>query len=52
MSGNVSQKSIIIFYMVGQWAAGTIGLNTVCLLGRNLVRDLCKEDKKKFMIKA
>ncbi len=40
------------FYMVGQWAAGTIGLNTVCLLGRNLVRDLCKEDKKKFMIKA
>ena len=36
------------FYMVGQWAGGTIGLNTVCLMGRNLVRDLCKKDKKKF----
>jgi phytoene dehydrogenase-like protein len=36
------------FYMVGQWAGGTIGLNTVCLLGRNLVRELCKEDGVKF----
>jgi phytoene dehydrogenase-like protein len=36
------------FYMVGQWAGGTIGLNTVCLMGRKLVRDLCKKDKKKF----
>ncbi len=36
------------FYMVGQWAGGTIGLNTVCLMGRNLVRDLCKKDEKKF----
>ncbi|MCW3996043.1 MAG: NAD(P)/FAD-dependent oxidoreductase [Candidatus Bathyarchaeota archaeon] len=36
------------FYMVGQWAAGNIGLNTVCLLGRNLVRELCESDKRKF----
>ena len=36
------------FYMVGQWAIGTIGLNTVCLTGRNLIRELCKEDGKKF----
>jgi phytoene dehydrogenase-like protein len=36
------------FYMVGQWAAGTIGLNTVCLLGRNLVKELCKNDNKQF----
>lgn len=36
------------FYMVGQWAEGTIGLNTVCLSGRNLVRDFCEKDHKKF----
>ena len=36
------------FYMVGQWAGGTIGLNTVCLMGRNLVRELCKKDGRKF----
>jgi phytoene dehydrogenase-like protein len=36
------------FYMVGQWAGGTIGLNTVCLMGRNLIRDLCKKDGGKF----
>ena len=36
------------FYMAGQWAIGTIGLNTVCLTGRNLIRDLCKQDGKKF----
>ncbi len=36
------------FYMVGQWAGGTIGLNTVCLMGRNLIRDICKSDNKKF----
>jgi phytoene dehydrogenase-like protein len=38
------------FYMVGQWAGGTIGLNTVCLMGRNLIRDLCKKDNKKFEV--
>ena len=37
------------FYMVGQWAGGTIGLTTVCLMGRNLVRELCQNDHKKFV---
>lgn len=36
------------FYMVGQWAGGTIGLNTVCLLGRSLIQQICKEDRKTF----
>jgi len=36
------------FYMVGQWAGGAIGLNTVCLMGRNLVKGLCKKDNRKF----
>ncbi len=36
------------FYMVGQWADGIIGLNSVCLMGRNLVQHLCKRDGKKF----
>jgi hypothetical protein len=39
------------FYMVGQWAGGTFGLSTVCLMGRNLVRELCKKDHKKFITK-
>lgn len=38
------------FYMVGQWAGANIGLNTVSLMGRNLIRDLCKKDKKKFIV--
>ncbi len=36
------------FYMVGQWAGGTFGITTVCLMGRNLVQDLCKRDHKSF----
>ena len=36
------------FFMVGQWAAGTFGISTVCLMGRNLVRELCKKDRKTF----
>ena len=36
------------FYMVGQWAGGTIGLNTVCLMGRNLIQEVCKKDHQKF----
>ncbi len=36
------------FFMVGQWAIGTIGLNTVCLSGRQLIRNLCKQEGKKF----
>lgn len=40
------------FYMVGQWAGGTFGLSTVCLMGRNLVRELCKKDHKSFKTTA
>ena len=37
------------FYMVGQWAGGTFGLSTVCLMGRNLIREICKKDGKDFV---
>jgi len=36
------------FYMVGQWAGGTFGISTVCLMGRNLVSEICKKDRKPF----
>jgi len=36
------------FYMVGQWAGGTFGISTVSLMGRKLIRELCKKDKKTF----
>jgi phytoene dehydrogenase-like protein len=38
------------FYMVGQWAGSTFGINTVCMMGRNLVRELCERDHKSFKI--
>ena len=38
------------FYMVVQWAGGTIGLTTVCLMGRNFVRERCQNDHKKFVM--
>jgi phytoene dehydrogenase-like protein len=37
------------FHMVGQWAGATIGVSTVAVMGRSLVRTLCKQDKKKFV---
>ena len=36
------------FYMVGQWAGGTFGISTVCLMGRTLVQELCNKDNKNF----
>jgi phytoene dehydrogenase-like protein len=36
------------FYGVGQWAGGTLGLSTVSLMGRNLIKDFCKLDNKQF----
>ena len=38
------------FYMVGQWAGGTFGISTVCVMGRKLVRELCERDHKSFKI--
>ena len=39
------------FHMVGQWAGGTFGISTVCMMGRNLVRELCEKDHKPFEIR-
>lgn len=36
------------FYMVGQWAGAMVGLPNAALTGRNLIKDLCKKDGKKF----
>ncbi len=38
------------FYMVGQWASASVGVSNAAMMGRNLVRDLCKQDKKKFIV--
>jgi phytoene dehydrogenase-like protein len=37
------------FHMVGQWAGATIGVSTVAVMGRTLVRTLCKQDGKRFV---
>ncbi|MGF7117552.1 phytoene desaturase family protein [Methanobacterium oryzae] len=36
------------FYMVGQWASAMIGVSNAAVMGRSLVKELCKKDKKKF----
>ncbi len=36
------------FYMVGQWASAMIGVSNAAAMGRSLVKELCKKDKKKF----
>jgi phytoene dehydrogenase-like protein len=36
------------FYMVGQWAGGSIGISTVAIMARNLIQELCKNNGKKF----
>lgn len=37
------------FYMAGQWAEATIGLQTAALSGRRAVRNLCKDEGIKFV---
>jgi len=37
------------FHMVGQWAGALYSTNQVCLMGRNLIQQLCKADNKKFL---
>lgn len=39
------------FYMVGQWAGATIGISTVAIMGRNLIRSICNQDRRKFAVK-
>jgi phytoene dehydrogenase-like protein len=36
------------FYMVGQWASAMIGVSNAAVMGRSLIKELCKKDKKKF----
>lgn len=36
------------FYMVGQWAGAMVGVSTAAVMGRNLVRQICKKDGKRF----
>jgi phytoene dehydrogenase-like protein len=36
-------------HMVGQWAGAVYSTNQVASMGRDLVRQLCKQDNKKFM---
>jgi len=37
------------FHMVGQWAGAMYSTNQVCLMGRDLIRQLCKKDRKEFV---
>jgi phytoene dehydrogenase-like protein len=36
------------FYMVGHWAGG-IGISTAALSGRNAVKSICREDRRRFV---
>lgn len=38
------------FYMVGQWAGAMIGISNAAVTGRNVIKELCKKDKKKFRV--
>ncbi len=38
------------FHMVGQWASASLGVSTVAMMGRSLIKELCKKDKKRFMV--
>jgi hypothetical protein len=37
------------FYMVGQWAGAMYSTNQVSSMGRDLIQQLCKKDKKEFV---
>ena len=37
------------FHMVGQWAGAFYSTNQVSLMGRDLIKQLCKKDNKKFV---
>ena len=36
------------FYMVGQWASAMIGISNAAVMGRNLIKEICKKDKEEF----
>lgn len=37
------------FHMVGQWASASVGVSTVAIMARRLIKDLCKKDNKRFV---
>lgn len=36
------------FHHVGQWSNATMGVSSVALTGRDLIRGLCKQDRRRF----
>jgi len=36
------------FFHVGQWSNASLGVSSVAISGRNMVKDLCKQEGKKF----
>jgi phytoene dehydrogenase-like protein len=37
------------FFHVGQWSTASLGVSSVAVTGRNMVKELCKQDKKHFI---
>lgn len=37
------------FHMVGQWASASLGVSNVAMMARNFVKDLCKQDRRRFV---
>jgi hypothetical protein len=38
------------FYMIGQWAEGTIGIPTAAVSGRRAIMAICRKHGKKFQV--
>ena len=36
------------FYMVGQWALGSVGIPNVAMDGRNAIKKICKQERVRF----
>lgn len=37
------------FYMTGQWAGAMLGISNAAIISRNLIRDICQKDGRKFI---
>jgi phytoene dehydrogenase-like protein len=37
------------FHHVGQWSTATLGVSNAALTGRNLLKELCRQDRKRFV---
>jgi len=40
------------FFHVGQWSNASLGVSSVAISGRNMVKDLCKKEGRKFTAKT